>query len=255
MKRLVLLPAFLGIMLAVSSCRDNENELTTTPGCRVAQSNQVAFNYSADGGRLQSISYPEGSYTFIYAADGKLQSISDSRLSTTHPIQTDAAGNITQALGYTFSYDSQNRLVQFEKQTGEADSYRRLEYANGNLNKVYIKALVSAGFDGPPSVQEVLSQSNFIYDDNKTPWHSDKVIQWLVATSLLAPFEIADKASAYSVNNVTGYSLYYASDSENARFTSSVNYTYGSNNTPETYTVTGNAGAYQCLFGYNCGNN
>ena len=255
MKSLILLPAFSLIILGMSSCQHEEEQLATVAGCRIAQSNQVVFTYSADGNRLQAINHPDGDFMFSYTSNGILKSIEDTRTGTSHVVETDGAGNITKALDYTFSYDSQNRLSHYEKLTGEPETYHRFEYSGDNLTNVYIKSLSYTPMGGPPSVDEILSQSSFIYDGNKTPWQGDKVLQWVVATSLLTPFEIADQASAYSQHNATGYSIFYGSDSKSARFTSSVSYTYGSNNTPEAYTATGSAGAYQCKFGYACGNN
>lgn len=254
MKRLILLPAFLVVVLGLSSCQDHEKELRTTPGCRIAQSNQVIFSYSSNGNRLQAVTYPEGGYVFAYATNGTLTAIQDTRSSEVFPVETDANGNIIEALGYTFQYDNQNRLTQYEKTTGDITSYHRFEYSNGDLTKVYIKALSMIPYGAPPTVKEVLSQSNFLYDASKTPWQGDKVLQWLVATALLAPFEIADQASAYSQHNATGYAIYYAEDQSRPRFTSSVAYTYSTSNVPVTYEATGSAGAYRCSFDYLCGN-
>ncbi len=253
MKKNILLPVFLVATFWLVSCSDQEKEWQATPGCRISQCNNTVFTYSSDGDKLRTLSSPGSNYTFTYDTKGHLTEIKDSQLSTTYAVKTDATGNITEALGYTFMYDTQNRLVQYEKSTGEIDSYRRFEYADNNLSKVFGKALSPFPSEGPPAIVEVFSQGNFLYDTRQTPWQNNKVVQWAVATSLLIPFEIADQASSYSLHNVTGYSIYYAADPTRPRFTSSVAYTYGDNALPVTYVATGSAGAYKCTYNYLCG--
>ncbi|MDJ1481543.1 hypothetical protein QNI19_01190 [Cytophagaceae bacterium DM2B3-1] len=257
MKRLVHFPAFLMIVFGISACQEQEQESTVRSAatCQMTQYNNVVFHYSSTDGKLQSLDFPEGSYTFEYGSDGYLASVEAVHSGTTYAVKTDSKGNITEAMDYQFNYDDQNRLVMVQKLTGEISSYRRFEYdTNGNLSKVFTKALSSVPVPGAPPVKEVLSLGNFLYDANNTPWQSDATLKWVVLSSLLTPFEVADQVGAYSLHNCVGYSIYYAEDMENPRFTSSVNYTYSSTQVPVQYNVTGNAGAYSCSYNYQCGN-
>jgi|GEM_PF-6097743 len=253
MKRFVLYPTFLTTVFWLVSCQ--EKEVEQPAGCLMTQYNSVLLQYSSGNRQLQSLTSPEGNYSFVYDNQGKLTTIQAAHLSASFPVKTDAAENIVEALDYAFKYDTQNRLIEFGHKNGSIDTYHRFEYdAEGNLAKVFAKGQAPFSFDGPPEIVEILSQSNFLYDANRSPWQGDKVRQWLVATSLLVPFEQVDRLSAYSRHNVTGYSIYYAEDQRNPRFTSSVVYTYSESSFPVRYSVTGNAGAYSCAYGYQCGN-
>lgn len=251
MKKSVLFTAFLTAIFWLGACQDKD--VKGSAGCLTTQYNQVLFQYDPSSGRLQGLTYPEGNFVFRYNGSGKLAEIQATNAS--YPVKTDASGNIIETMGYQFKYDDKGHLIQFAKTTGEIDSYRRLEYdAVGNLSKVFLKGLSPFPTDGPPAVTEFLSQGNFSYDTQQTPWQNDKVLQWVVASSVLIPFELVDQAGAYSRHNITGYSIYYAADSSTPRFTSSVEYTYSDNNSPVRCQATGSAGAFTCTYNYLCAN-
>ncbi|MCU0355465.1 MAG: hypothetical protein MUD08_17260 [Cytophagales bacterium] len=250
LRKSVLVPVFLALV-CLSACRHHEE--TITVGCKTSQYNDILFQYDAQG-RLRSVRSSERAYTFIYNGSGNLGSIEAS--GTRYPVQTDAAGNITEAMGHRFGYDDRNRMVLMEPKSGNLETFRRFVYgSDGNLTQMVAKGYSPEPTNGPPPIVEFLSFGNLAYDTQLTPWANDKVLQWTVATSLLVPFETLDRAAAYSEHNPVRFSFFYAEAPAQPRFTSSVSYTYGDNGCPIQGQVSGNAGAFANTYAYDCGNN